>query len=152
MRNLRHPINPHIVNGRIGELLIFATRTNVPLLRRLIMLPLGCDIGARLPKQTFLPHPYGIVIRASTVLGEMIVIGHQVTLGGDDFEGSAPSVDDGVYIGAGAKILGGVKIGRFSLIGANAVVTRDVPEGAVVVGANRILDKRSPYIPPVNRG
>jgi serine O-acetyltransferase len=111
------------------------------------MLQLGCDIGAKLPRSTFLPHPYGIVIRSSAILGEMVVIGHQVTIGGDDFEGSAPLVEDGVYLGAGAKILGGITIGKYSVIGANAVVTRDVPQGAVVVGANRVLDKKSPYIP-----
>ena len=58
---------------------------------------------------------------------------------------AVPQIEDGVYIGAGAKILGGVRVGRGATIGANAVVTKDVPAGATVVGANRILSKRSAY-------
>jgi len=54
-------------------------------------------------------------------------------------------VEDGVYIGAGAKILGGVRIGRGATVGANAVITKDVPAGATVVGANRLLSKPSFY-------
>ena len=76
-----------------------------------------------------------------------MVIGHQVTLGGRDLEiGNMPDVGDGVYLGAGAKILGKLKVGAGATIGANAVVTKDVPAGAVVVGANRILlGRRSAY-------
>jgi serine O-acetyltransferase len=51
----------------------------------------------------------------------------------------APVIGDRVYIGAGAKILGPVRIGNDAIIGANAVVTKDVPAGATVVGANRII-------------
>lgn len=106
---------------------------------------LGCDIGPALPKSVFLPHPMGIVIHASTRFGEDVVIGHQVTLGGRDLTTGAPDVETGVYIGAGAKILGAVRIGRGATVGANAVVTRDVPAGTTVVGANKILPNRSPY-------
>jgi serine O-acetyltransferase len=87
----------------------------------------------------------GIVIHGGTRIGEDVVIGHQVTLGGRDLSASAPHIEDGVYIGAGAKILGGARIGRGATVGANAVVTRDVPAGAVVVGANRLLSSRSAY-------
>jgi len=52
---------------------------------------------------------------------------------------AAPKIGDRVYIGAGAKILGPLKIGEDAIIGANAVVTKDVPAGATVVGANRIV-------------
>jgi serine O-acetyltransferase len=106
---------------------------------------LGCDIGLPLPKTVFLPHPMGIVIHRGTSLGNDVVIGHQVTLGGRDLTGNAPQIGDGVYIGAGAKILGAVRIGRGATVGANAVVTKDVPDAAVVVGANRILSSRSQY-------
>ena len=106
---------------------------------------LGCDIGCALPKSVFLPHPFGIVIHPNAKFGEDIVIGHQVTLGGRDLSASAPVIEDGVYIGAGAKILGSLCIGRGATVGANAVVTRDVPAGDVVVGANRILKKRGAY-------
>jgi serine O-acetyltransferase len=106
---------------------------------------LGCDIGPALPKTVFLPHPMGIVIHSGTRIGDNVVIGHQVTLGGRDLSGAAPQVEDGVYIGAGAKILGGLRIGRGATVGANAVVTKDVPAGATVVGANRLLSKPSSY-------
>ena len=73
------------------------------------------------------------------------MIGHQVTLGGRDLTSAAPCLEDGVYVGAGAKVLGGVRIGRGATVGANAVVTKDVPAGMTVVGANRLLGKRSAY-------
>ena len=121
------------------------TRHRLPVVSRVFMYFLGCDIGLALPKTVFLPHPMGIVIHSGTRIGDNVVIGHQVTLGGRDLSPAAPQVEDGVYIGAGAKILGGVRIGRGATVGANAVVTKDVPAGTSVVGANRLLPKPSPY-------
>ena len=141
----KHPKNQWISNGLAARMLIFWSRHYIPLLSRFCMYFFGCEIGRGLPKSTFLPHPLGIVIHNGTVIGENVVIGHQVTLGGRDVTGAAPQIEDGVYIGAGAKILGGVRIGRGATVGANAVVTKDVPAGAVVVGANRILPNRSDY-------
>jgi serine O-acetyltransferase len=129
----------------MARMLIFFTRHRLPVASRLFMYFLGCDIGLALPKTVFMPHPMGIVIHSGTCLGQDVVIGHQVTLGGRDLTSSAPRIEDGVYIGAGAKILGGVLIGRGATVGANAVVTKDVPAGATVVGANRLLDHRSAY-------
>lgn len=64
----------------------------------------------------------------------------QVTIGGKDrTEKIAPIIGDDVYIGAGARVLGDVRIGNGVVIGANAVVTRDIPPGVTVVGANRIV-------------
>lgn len=65
----------------------------------------------------------------------------QVTIG-VDFEKDpygAPTVGEGTLIGAGAKIIGKVKIGKGCHIGANAVVTKDIPNGATVIGANKII-------------
>ena len=142
----RHPKNPWISNGLAARVLILATRHRVPVMTRLFMYYLGCDIGLALPKTVFLPHPMGIVIHSEAHIGDNVVIGHQVTIGGRELtRTAAPQIEDGVYIGAGAKILGGVRIGRGATVGANAVVTKDVPAGATVVGANRLLAKRSPY-------
>jgi serine O-acetyltransferase len=141
----RHPKNPWISNTVAARLLIFMTRHRVPVVSRLFMYYLGCDIGLALPKTVFLPHPMGIIIHSGTRIGDNVVIGHQVTLGGRDLSGAAPQVEEGAYIGAGAKILGGVRIGRGATVGANAVVTKDVPAGTTVVAANRILTKPSPY-------
>jgi len=141
----RHPKNPWISNQLAARTLILLTRHRLPVVSRLFMYFLGCDIGLALPKTVFLPHPLGIVIHGGTRIGDDVVIGHQVTLGGRDLSSAAPQVEDGVYLGAGAKILGGVRIGRGATIGANAVVTKDVPAGAIVVGANRLLPGPSPY-------
>jgi serine O-acetyltransferase len=140
-----HPKNPWISNSAAARLLIFLTRHRIPVVTRLYMYYLGCDIGLALPKTVFLPHPMGIVIHRETVLGDDVVIGHQVTLGGRDLTNGAPKVEQGAYLGAGAKILGPVRIGRGATVGANAVVTKDVPAGATVVGGNRLLDGRSAY-------
>ena len=140
-----HPKNPWISNSLAARALIFLSRHRVPGVSRLFMYLLGCDIGLALPRSVFLPHPLGIVIHQGTRIGNDVVIGHQVTLGGRDVTGAAPQLEDGVYLGAGAKILGGAHIGRGATVGANAVVTKDVPPGAVVVGANRILSGRSQY-------
>lgn len=140
-----HPKNPRIRNGRWASLLIFFTRHRVPLIGRLFSLFLGCEIRVALPKDVFLPHPQGIFIHSGARVGQDVVIGHQVTLGGRDVSFDAPNIEDGVYIGAGAKILGGVTVGRGATVGANAVVTKDVPAGATVVGANRLLPKPSLY-------
>jgi serine O-acetyltransferase len=128
-----------------ARVLIFLTRHRLPLMSRLYTYYLGCDIGLALPQTVFLPHPMGIIIHSGARIGDNVVIGHQVTLGGRDLSSAAPNVEDGVYIGAGAKILGGVRIGRGATVGANAVVTKDVPAGATVVGANRLLSNRSHY-------
>ena len=58
---------------------------------------------------------------------------------------AAPRIGNRVYIAAGAKVLGDITIGDDVIIGANAVVTKDVPPDVVVVGANRIMAKKSDY-------
>jgi serine O-acetyltransferase len=140
-----HPKNPGVSNPRASRMLIFLTRHRVPVVSRLFMFFLGCEVGLALPKTVFLPHPQGIVIHGGARIGRDVIIGHQVTLGARDLTGAAPVLEDGVYVGAGAKILGGVRVGRGATVGANAVVTKDVPAAATVVGANQLLSKRSAY-------
>jgi serine O-acetyltransferase len=142
-----HPHNPHIKNGLLAKALLWASRHPGSGFTRLLFLLTGCDFGRPLPLTTFLPHPQGIVIGSHVQLGSRVVIGHQVTLGGRDLEiQNMPVIEDGVYLGAGAKILGSLRIGAGATIGANSVITRDVPAGAVAVGANRILPgKKSAY-------
>jgi serine O-acetyltransferase len=140
-----HPKNPWVSNSLAARVMIGLTRHRVPLLSRLYMYFLGCDIGLALPESVFLPHPMGIVIHNGAKIGENVVIGHQVTIGGRDLTSAAPIIEDGVYIGAGAKILGGLRIGRGATIGANAVVTKDIPAGVTAVGANKVVSLRGPY-------
>ena len=85
-----HPKNPWISNSSAARALIFLTRHRVPVLSRLYMYFLGCDIGLALPETVFLPHPRGIVIHRATRFGDDVVIGHQVTLGGRDLSNAAP--------------------------------------------------------------
>jgi serine O-acetyltransferase len=95
-----------------------------------------------------MPHPYGIVIDRGVQIGSRVTIMQQATIacgggaGGERGGGlnfGAPVIEDNVCIGPGARILGRVVIGRGATIGANAVVTRDVPSHCTVVGANQIL-------------
>jgi serine O-acetyltransferase len=87
-----------------------------------------------------MPYPYGIVIERGASLGSRVTVMHQVTIGSKGpGEPGAPVIEDKVTIGAGARILGAVRIGRGATIGANAVVTRDVPSHCTVVGVNRIV-------------
>ena len=77
-------------------------------------------------------HSQGVVINSNVRGGRQIFIEHQVTIGAE--KNQTPILADNIFIGAGAKIIGPVRIGKFSRIGANAVVVHDVPEGATVGG------------------
>jgi serine O-acetyltransferase len=141
----RHPELQHEANPALASLLLRACRRRTPLLGKLLKTILNCDIYCRLWSPVVLAHPYGIVIHAHTVLGRRVTIMQQVTLGAKD-RGvhAAPVLEDDVYVGSGAKILGAVRIGRGAIVGANAVVTRDVPAHCTVVGANRIVQAGGP--------
>ena len=139
---MAHPMDPWISNSTSANILIWLNRHRTPVLNRLFSLFLNCDIYCRLPERIFFPHPYGIVIHSRAVLGKDVVIGQQVTIGARNGIPESATIEDLVYIGAGAKILGKVHIGRGAMIGANAVVTKDVPAGATVVGANKIIKVR----------
>jgi len=102
----------------------------------------GCIIGrgADFGEGFVLVHSLGVVINTSVKGGRNVVLEHQVTIGAE--KGISPVLGDDVFIGAGAKILGGVKIGNGARVGANAVVVDDVPEGATVVGIPAKVVKR----------
>ena len=99
--------------------------------------------GAKIGKNLFIDHGMGVVIGETSEIGNNVTIYHMVTLGG-----ISPSIDsnnqrqikrhptlmDNVVVGSGAQILGPVIIGRNAKVGANAVVTKNVPENAVMIG------------------
>ena len=119
---------------------MFFSRRNIPLISRFVRVLFNSDIQSRLPPDVHLPHPYGIIVHPQAVIGRRVTLMQQVTIGGRDHrENIAPLIGDDVYIGAGARVLGDVRIGHGVVIGANAVVTRDIPPGVTVVGANRIV-------------
>jgi serine O-acetyltransferase len=76
----------------------------------------------------------GVVVHADSVIGDRVVLASGVTIGGTGTRPGVPVIEDDVYVGSGAKLLGPIRIGRGSRIGANAVVLTDVPPGSVAVG------------------
>jgi serine O-acetyltransferase len=127
-----------------ARLLQFACRNKLFFVSQAIKAVFNCDIDCRLRSPVLMPHPYGIVIDRGVQIGSRVTIMQQATIacgggpgGGLNF--GAPVIEDNVCIGPGARILGRVLIGRGATIGANAVVTRDVPSHCTVVGANQIL-------------
>lgn len=98
----------------------------------------GVDVhpGAVLGGGLFIDHATGVVIGETAEVGEDVTLFHGVTLGGtgSDTGKRHPTIGDRVIIGAGAKVLGPIKIGDDSRIGANSVVVKEVPSSAVVVG------------------
>lgn len=94
--------------------------------------------GASIGRNFFIDHGF-VVIGETAVIGDNVTIYQCVTLGGTSPDNGIggkrhPTIADGAIIGSGAQVLGPITVGRRSRVGANAVVTRDVPEGAVMVG------------------
>ena len=98
---------------------------------------------AKIGKKLFIDHGMGVVIGETSEIGNNVTLYHNVTLGGiapsinsNDQRNTKrhPTLEDNVVVGSGAQILGPIIIKKNSLIGANAVVTKDVPENAVMIG------------------
>ena len=99
--------------------------------------------NANVGKNLFIDHGMGVVIGETSDIGDNVTIYHMVTLGGIAPSINSnnqrnvkrhPTIQDDVVIGSGAQVLGPVTVGRCAKIGANAVITKDVPEKAVMVG------------------
>ena len=136
----RHPDAVVGGNPLAARLLQFACRHRVPGLSDFMETLLNCRIACPVRSPVLMPHPYGIVIHRNAVLGSRVTLMHQVTIGAKHpADPAAPVIEDNVFVGAGAKILGAVRVGRGATVGANAVVTLDVPSHCTVVGVNRIL-------------
>ena len=98
---------------------------------------------AKIGKNLFIDHGMGVVIGETSIIGDGVTIYHMATLGGIAPSINSnnqrnvkrhPTIEDKVVIGSGAQVLGPVRVGRCAKIGANAVITKDVPEKAVMVG------------------
>jgi len=92
--------------------------------------------GATIGRRFFIDHGAGVVIGETAVIGDDVTLYHGVTLGGVSWTPGKrhPTLEDGVLVGAGAKILGPITVGRAARVGANSVVIEDVPPGVTVVG------------------
>lgn len=94
----------------------------------------GCVIGAgvKFDQGFVIMHPVGVVINSKVSGGKNIIIESGVVIG--DEKGQAPRLGDNIFIGAGAKVIGGISIGNNVKIGANAVVVKDLPSNVTAVG------------------
>ncbi|MDR3536320.1 MAG: serine O-acetyltransferase [Acetobacteraceae bacterium] len=92
--------------------------------------------GAQIGQRLFIDHGAGVVIGETAQIGNDVTLYHGVTLGGTSWSPGKrhPTLDSGVLVGAGAKILGPIRIGANARIGANSVVIEEVPPGMTVVG------------------
>jgi serine O-acetyltransferase len=92
--------------------------------------------AAQIGRRFFIDHGMGVVIGETAIIGDDCMLYHGVTLGGTSWEQKKrhPTLLDGVIVGAGAKLLGAITLGKGVRVGCNAVVVDDVPEGATVVG------------------
>lgn len=92
--------------------------------------------GATIGRRFFIDHGMGIVIGETTEIADDVTLYHGVTLGGTTWlaEKRHPTLEQGVVVGAGAKVLGPIVIGEYSRIGSNSVVLKEVPPHSTVVG------------------
>jgi serine O-acetyltransferase len=108
------------------------------ILHKLTEIFCGISIGstAKIGRRLTIEHHGCIVIHGDSVIGDDCLIRHGVTLGNTGYKDlyGAPTLGNRVQIGAGAKLLGRISVGDDAIVGANAVVTRDVPEHAIVGG------------------
>jgi serine O-acetyltransferase len=115
--------------------------------------------GARIGPNLFIDHGMGVVIGETAEVGTCVTLYHGVTLGGTSLNKGKrhPTLENDVVVGAGAKILGAIRIGANSRIGANAVVVKDVPPNSVVVGVPgevvvRSRPRETAALPDLNHG
>jgi serine O-acetyltransferase len=92
--------------------------------------------GAKIGRRFFIDHGMGVVIGETAEIGDDVTIYQGVTLGGTSWKKGKrhPTLENGVIVGAGAKVLGPFTVGENARVGSNAVVTKQVPAGATVVG------------------
>jgi serine O-acetyltransferase len=101
--------------------------------------------GAAIGRRFFIDHGMGVVIGETAEVGDDVMIYHGVTLGGRSLNQGKrhPTIGHRVTIGAGAKVIGPVHVGDDSAIGANAVVTRDVPPDSIATGIPAVIRPRT---------
>lgn len=132
-------------------------RLRVPVLPRFFGLIVrwwtGTEIhpGARIGKGVFIDHAAGVVIGESAIVGDGVTLYHGVTLGATGNEKNwkrHPTLESGVLVGSGARILGPVTVGKNARIGAGSVVVKDVPESVTVTGVPaRVVKSRGARVP-----
>lgn len=130
-----HAVMAYRIHHRLYKWRLFLLARIISQITRFLT---GVEIhsGAVIGRKLFIDHGMGVVIGETTEIGDNVTLFHGVTLGGTgkDKGKRHPTVENNAYIGAGAKILGPIRIGEGAKIGANSVVLKDVPNGATMVG------------------
>ena len=107
--------------------------------------------GAKIGRRFFIDHGFGVVIGETTEIGDDVTLYQGVTLGGTSWDPGKrhPTLENGVVVGAGAKVLGPFTVGENARIGSNAVVVKEVPAGCTAVGvpANLVRCKEAEEVP-----
>jgi serine O-acetyltransferase len=147
-----HAVLWHRLNNYLWDL---GLRTIARILSNIARMLTGIEIHpeAEIGLRLFIDHGTGIVIGQTAIVGNDVTLYHGVTLGGVGREGDNgrrhPTIEDGVMIGAGAQILGGITIGKRAKIGANSVVTHNIPANVTALGIPaRVVgsdDRARPY-------
>ena len=134
-----------------------ATKVLARVLAQVTRFLTGIEIhpGATIGRRFFIDHGMGVVIGETAEIGDDVMVYHGVTLGGRSLAHGKrhPTVGAGVTVGAGAKVLGPIMIGDGSAIGANSVVTHDVPPDSIATGIpavvrHRTEKQREPLVDP----
>ncbi|EHI12617.1 serine O-acetyltransferase EpsC [Mycolicibacterium thermoresistibile] len=124
-----------------------ALRGPARVLMQIVRAVTGIEIhpGATIGRRFFIDHGMGVVIGETAEIGDDVMIYHGVTLGGRTLKKVKrhPTIGNRVTIGAGAKVLGPITVGDDSAIGANAVVTRDVPPESIATGIPAVVRRRT---------
>lgn len=130
-----HALLLHRVSHKLWKLRLYWLARFISTLARWVT---GIEIhpGASIGRRFFIDHGMGVVIGETAEIGDDCTLYHGVTLGGTSWEKGKrhPTLKNDVVVGAGAKVLGPITISTGARIGSNAVVVKDVPEGATVVG------------------
>lgn len=149
-----HAVLMHRLAHRLYRLNLRALARMVSHLNRFVT---GIEIhpGAKIGRRLFIDHGMGVVIGETAEVGDDVLIYHGVTLGGLSLANQAgpggkrhPTIGDGVAIGAGAQVLGPIRVGDGARIGANAVVATEVPPGETVIGIPARPPHEHRVIPP----
>ncbi|UTT85819.1 serine acetyltransferase [Vibrio pelagius] len=117
--------------------------------QRRIFYKYNCDIShlADIHPSVYFPHPCGVVIGSQAKIKKGCRIYQQVTIGSNfDSDNSMARISEHTYIGSGAKVIGGISIGKNCYVGANAVITKNVADNSSVVGNNKNIKSRKPQI------
>ena len=155
-----HAVFLHRIASFLWQIKLYFFAKIIAYISRMIT---GIEIhpAAKIGKNLFIDHGLGVVIGETSIIGNNVLIYHGVTLGGTSLKKGKrhPTINDDAIIGAGAKILGPITVGKQSRVGANAVVTRNVANFTTVMGIPAKVIKKNdknnkknftPYGPPVD--